>query len=341
MEINIAVDAMGADAGVSVVVEGAVSSLSDPKIGRIILVGREDEIEAHLAKLTYDKGRVEVVHASEVIDPKEVPTVAIKTKKDSSIVVGLKLVKEGRAAAFVSAGSTGAVLAGATLHVGRIRGIKRPALGVLIPNTTEGYTFIMDVGANMDTKPEYLVQFAQMGSVYMEKIMRVKSPKVGLINVGVEEDKGNAQTKEAFGLLSEASGINFAGNVESREITYGAVDVAVCDGFVGNVLLKYAEGSAKGIFALLKRELTAGTVSKIGGLLAKKAFGRIRKKFDYTEIGGSPFMGLNGLVVKAHGSSNAKAIRSSIRQCVRFIETDVVGEIKAMQEGERDGISEG
>ena len=332
MEIIIAVDAMGADAGPQVIVEGVVSALSDPKVTKILLVGRASELQPLLAKMPHDATRIEIVDAQEVISADEVPTVAIKTKKNSSIVVGLKLVKEGRAAAFISAGSTGAVLAGATLIVGRVRGIKRPSLGVLLPNTTDGFTMLIDAGANVDAKPEYLVQFAQMGSVYMEQMMDVKNPRVGLINVGVERDKGNALTKEAHGLLEQAQGINFTGNVEAREIPLGAVDVAVCDAFVGNVVLKYAEGSAKGIFLLLKRELMAGTMSKIGALMAKGAFGRIRKRFDYKEYGGAPFLGLTGLVVKAHGSSDARAIKGSIAQSVKFIENDVVGKLKSLQE---------
>ena len=325
-KVIIAVDAMGGDNGPQAVVSGAVAALADADISKILLVGRESDIRPILDGLKFDSDRVEVVNADEVIGMDEVPTVAIKSKKNSSIVIGLKLVKEGRAEAFVSAGSTGAVLAGATTIVGRIKGIARPALGVVFPST-RGYTFLVDAGANVDAKPEYLLQFGQMGSVYMEAVMGIKNPKVGLINVGAEREKGNALTKEAYGLL-EASDLNFIGNVEGREIPLGAVDVAVCDAFVGNIILKYSEGFAKGILSMLKEELMADGVSKLGALLSKKAYGRLRKRFDYTEVGGAPFVGLNGLVVKAHGSSNSVAIMNAVKQCSKFIKGDVVGKIK-------------
>ena len=330
--IIIAVDVMGADHGAQTVVDGAVAALEDKDISKIILVGRESEILQALEASKYDESRIEVVHAEEVIGMDEVPTTALKAKKDSSVVVGLNLVKSGRAAAFVSAGSTGAVLAGATLIVGRIKGILRPALGVLLPST-QGYTFLVDAGANVDAKPEYLLQFAQMGSIYMQAIMGVKSPKVGLINVGAEREKGNALTKEAYGLL-EADDINFVGNTEGREIPLGAVDVAVCDAFVGNIILKYSEGFAKGMMSMIKEELMSGTMSKIGALMSKPAYGRLRKRFDYAEVGGAPFVGLNGLVVKAHGSSNAVAIKNAVKQCGKFIKADVVGKIKDKVSGE-------
>ncbi|MCL2376369.1 MAG: phosphate acyltransferase PlsX [Defluviitaleaceae bacterium] len=325
-EVIIAVDAMGGDNGPQAVVSGAVAALADTDISKILLVGRESDIRPILDVLNFDNSRIEIVNAEEVIGMEEVPTVAIKSKKDSSIVVGLRLVKEGRAAAFVSAGSTGAVLAGATTIVGRIKGIARPALGVVFPNT-RGYTFLVDAGANVDAKPEYLLQFAQMGSVYMEAVLGIENPKVGLINVGAEREKGNALTKEAYDLL-DASDLNFTGNVEGREIPLGAVDVAVCDAFVGNIILKYSEGFAKGILSMLKEELMADGVSKFGALLSKKAYGRLRKRFDYTEVGGAPFVGLNGLVVKAHGSSNSVAIMNAVKQCSKFIKSDVVGKIR-------------
>jgi glycerol-3-phosphate acyltransferase PlsX len=341
VDIIIAVDAMGCDAGIGIAIEGAIAALENPKITKIILVGPEGEIAPILSKLPHDAKRVEVVHAAEVIRPDEAPTVAIKTKKDSSLIVGLNLLKQGRAAAFVSAGSTGALLAGATIIVGRIRGIKRPALCVPLPNTaTKGYTFLMDAGANVDCKPEFLLQFAQMASVYIENILGVSNPRVGLVNIGAEKEKGNALTKETYELL-EASNLNFKGNIEARDISYGVADVVVCDGFVGNIILKTAEGYAKGIFSMLKEELMASLISKLGAGLSKGAFVRIRKRFDYTETGGAPFIGLNGLVVKAHGSSNVKAFKNSIAQCAKFIEADVVGKIKEMTAANNDGAEEG
>ena len=328
----VAVDAMGGDHAPGAAVEGAVSALEDAEISKIILVGREVEIKTALQGFSFDAARLEIVHADEVIEVEESPTTAIKSKKNSSIVVGLNLVKGGGAAAFVSAGSTGAILTGGTVIVGRIPGVKRPALGVVFPNT-QGYTFLVDSGANVDARPEYLLQFAQMGSIYMESIMDVKNPRVGLVNVGAEREKGNALTKEAYDLI-EASDLNFIGNVEGRDIPLGAVDVAVCDAFVGNIILKYSEGFAKGIMSMLKAELMSSTTSKLGALLSRGAYKRLRKRFDYTEVGGAPFVGLKGLVVKAHGSSNAKAIKNAVKQCSKFIRADVVGRIseKIIQE---------
>jgi len=337
--VTIAVDAMGGDHGPQTVVSGAVLALEDTAISKIILVGRESEICQALDAAKYDENRIEIVHAEEVIGMEEIPTTALKAKKNSSIVVGLNLVKSGQAAAFVSAGSTGAVLAGGTTIVGRIRGIARPALGVVFPNT-KGYTFLVDAGANVDAKPEYLLQFGQMGSIYMEAIMGIKNPKVGLISVGAEREKGNALTKEAYGLL-ENSDLNFVGNVEGREIPLGAVDVAVCDAFVGNIILKYSEGFAKGIMSMLKTELMSSTMSKLGAMLSKGAYGRLRKRFDYTEVGGAPFVGLKGLVVKAHGSSNDVAIKNAIKQCSKFIKADVVGKISEKIKVESKEMEEG
>jgi len=327
-KMTIAVDVMGGDNAPQAAAIGAIQALEDKSLGisKVILVGREDEVKAVLAGYNFDASRIEIVNADEVISVEESPTNAIKTKKNSSMVVGLNLVKAGQAAAFVSAGSTGALLAGATLIIGRIKGIKRPALGVVFPNT-QGYTFLVDSGANVDAKPEYLLQFAQMGAIYMQSIMDVKNPRIGLINVGTEREKGNILTKEAYVLL-EGSDLNFIGNVEGRDVPLGAVDVAVCDAFIGNIILKYSEGFAKGIMSMLKTELMSDSMSKFGALLSKKAYGRLRKRFDYTEVGGAPFIGLNGLVVKAHGSSDAKAIKNAIRQCCKFIQADVVGQIR-------------
>lgn len=333
MDITIAVDAMGADAGPIVAVEGALAALKDKefggKIAKIALVGRRTEVLSILSKISHDTSRLEVVDAQEIIQVEESPTLAIKAKKNSSIVVGLNLVKQGDAAAFVSAGSTGAILAGGTTIIGRIKGIKRPALGVLLPNSNGGHTFLIDAGANVDVKPEFLLQFAQMGSVYMEGVLGVKNPRIGLVNVGAEREKGNNVAKAAYELLENGI-LNFTGNVEARDIPNGAVDVAVCDGFVGNIILKYTEGYAKGLFATLKIELVSKFLSRFGALLSRGAFKRMRKRYDYTEVGGAPFIGLNGLVVKAHGSSNAKAIKNSIRQCVKFIEGGVVAKIGAI-----------
>jgi glycerol-3-phosphate acyltransferase PlsX len=218
------------------------------------------------------------------------------------------------------------VLAGATVIIGRIRGIQRPALATVLP-TVSGYVFVIDCGANVDSRPEFLVQFAQMGSIYMREIMGINNPRVGLVNIGAEAEKGNALCKEAYPMLSAAD-INFIGNTEARDIPLGAIDVAVCDGFVGNVILKYSEGFAKGIMSMIKEELMSSTLSKMGAMLSKGAYGNLRKRFDYTEVGGAPFIGLNGLVVKAHGSSNAKAIMNACKQCSKFIQADIPTKIQ-------------
>ena len=315
MSLTIAIDAMGCDLGPSVVVDGALQASGEYPNVRLILVGQEDIIRYELAKYK-ENPQISILHAPEIITPDEVPTSAIRQKKGSSLVVGLKAVKEGQASGFVSAGSTGALLTGATVIIGRKQGIERPALGTPIPTQT-GYTLLADAGANMDCKPSYLVQFGQMGAEYMHKALGVENPKVGLINVGTEEEKGNAAAKEAFGLLAE-SGLNFVGNVEAREIPAGAVDVAVCDGFVGNIMLKFMEGLSKTMMGMIKEELMSTTMSKIGAFMAKGAFGNIKKRFDYREVGGAPFLGLKSLVVKAHGSSDAFAMKNAIMKCIEY-----------------------
>lgn len=324
-DVIIAVDAMGGDNAPCEIVKGAVEASKEIKY-KIALVGIEEAVNAELAKYSYDKEKISVVNATEVIETCEVPTVAIRKKKDSSMVVGLNMVKKGEAAAFVSAGNTGALLTGATVIVGRIPGVERPALGTMIP-TEKGMSLLIDAGANVDAKPNYLVQFAKMGSVYVENIFGVKNPKVGLINIGVESEKGNALVKETYGLLSDAEGINFAGNLEARDIPQGEMDVMVADAFVGNVVLKLMEGFGKTILGILKKELMADFMSKIGAVISMKAFKRVKGYFDYSDVGGAPFLGLKALVVKAHGNSDARAIKGAINQCVKFIDGDIVSKI--------------
>lgn len=242
------------------------------------------------------------------------------------MVVGLNLVKQGQAAAFVSAGSTGALLTGATVIIGRIKGIERPALGTMLP-TTKGYTFLLDSGANVDCKPAYLVQFAKMATIYVEHVVGKKAPKVGLVNIGSEKEKGDTLSKEAHELLEEVSEINFVGNTEPRDIPYGPVDIVVCDGFVGNVILKLAEGLSQALFGALKEEITKGPYVLAAAAL-RKPFGKLKRRFDSDEVGGAPFLGLKALVVKAHGSSKAKAIKNAIKQCETFVENDIVLKIQ-------------
>ncbi len=324
-DIVIAVDAMGGDNAPMEIVKGAVEAAKEIDY-KIALVGREDDINAELAKYSYDKNKISVVNATEVIETCEVPTVAIRKKKDSSMVVGLNMVKKGEAAAFVSAGNTGALLTGATVIIGRIPGVERPALGTMIP-TEKGMSLLIDAGANVDAKPNYLVQFAKMGSVYVENIFGVPNPKVGLINIGVESEKGNALVKETYGLLNEETGINFTGNLEARDISLGEVDVMVADAFVGNVVLKLMEGFGKSILKIIKKELMSDLLSKLGAVMAVGAFKRIKKYFDYADVGGAPFLGLKALVVKAHGNSDARAVKGAIKQCVSFIDKDIVNKI--------------
>jgi glycerol-3-phosphate acyltransferase PlsX len=325
--ICVALDAMGGDNAPGEVVRGALLALEDARL-RILLVGNEPVLRDLLGQ--QQGGRLEIVHASQVIETEEPPTAAIRHKRDSSLMVGLGLLKAGRAQAFVSAGNTGALLAGATVTLGRLAGIERPALATLIP--TEAQPFLLvDSGANVDCKPPYLLQFAQMGAVYMEHALGRPNPKVGLLNIGTESEKGNDLAKEAHRLLA-ASRLNFVGNVEARGISAGAADVLVCDGFVGNVVLKYTEGLAKSLMGMIKTELTAGPVTALGALLAGGAFKRLKKRFDYTEVGGAPFLGLQALVVKAHGSSDARAVRGAARQCVAFVDSNAQAHMKILTE---------
>lgn len=322
----IAIDAMGGDNAPIETVKGVVTASKSVKY-KLALVGKEDIIKSELSKYEYDKDKIVVINATEIIENCETPTEAIKFKKDSSMVVGLNMVKEGRALAFVSAGNTGALLTGATIIVGRIKGVKRPALGTMLP-TEKQRVLMLDSGANVDAKPEYLVQYAQMGSVYMEFVEGRKNPKVGLVNIGTEREKGNAVVKEAYVLLEEAKGINFVGNTEARDITLGDVDIIVCDAFVGNVILKVMEGLAHTVLRILKKSLMSSLRTKIGALLSKPAFKKMQSEFfEYDDIAGAPFLGLKGLVVKAHGSSDYKDIVGAVKQCERFIDGDIVNKI--------------
>lgn len=325
--VNIAVDAMGGDNAPDIVIEASLMALEEEKNIILTLYGDMEHIEARLKGRTFDTTRLKVVHAPEVIENTESPVLAIRRKKNSSIVAGLRSVKDGVNDAFVSAGSTGAVLAGGTLVIGRIKGIERPALGSLIP-TAKGFTLLMDCGANVDSKPIFLHQFAQMGIVYYEAFVGTKNPTVGLVNVGAEDEKGNHLAKETFGLLKNDDRLNFIGNIEGRDIAAGDANVLIADGFVGNVILKHTEGVAMLLMSQIKEAITSSFSSKIGALLIKKPLKGMMKSFDYTEYGGAPLLGLEGLVVKAHGSSDAKAFKNAILQCKRFSDEKVNEKIK-------------
>ncbi len=324
--MKIIVDAMGGDNAPYAIVKGCVDAVNQYGLD-VLLTGDYDAVKEELGKYTYPKDSIQIERTTEVISNNEHPVMAVRRKKDSSLVVGLKLLKEGLGDAFISAGSTGALLTGATLITGRIKGINRPALAPLLPGKN-GAFMIIDVGANVDCKPINLLQFALMGSIYFKSVMNVDNPKIGLVNNGAEEEKGNELTKAAHALLKKEKGINFVGNIEPRYITEGDIQVVVCDGFVGNAMLKTFEGSASLIFGSLKEELTSSAVSKLGALILKPSFSRLKKKFDYTEYGGAPFLGVNGGVIKAHGSSNDKAIKNAVRQAKLFLENKVVEKIK-------------
>ena len=278
----VALDAMGGDNAPKEMIKGAVQALEKTDAVQVLLVGKEDVIRAELAQYTYDKARIEVVNATEVIETAEPPVNAIRRKKDSSIVVGMKLVKEGQADAFVSAGSSGAVLVGGQVIVGRIKGVERPPLAPLIP-TEKGVSLLVDCGANVDARPSHLVQFAKMGSIYMEHVVGIKNPKVGIVNIGAEEEKGNALVKETFPLLKGEKNINFIGSVEAREIPHGQADVIVCEAFAGNIILKLFEGVGSVLISEIKKGMMGSLRSKIGALLVKPALKKALKSFDSSE----------------------------------------------------------
>ena len=324
---KVALDAMGGDNAPMEIVKGAVDAVSSRNDIKVFLVGQEDAIKEELAKYSYPAEQIEIVHAPEVIEMAEPPVIAIRKKKQSSMVVAMNMVKHGEADAFVSAGSSGAILVGGQTIVGRIKGIRRPPLAPIIP-TANGMSLLIDCGANVDAKADNLVQFAQMGSIYMENIMGIKNPRVAIVNIGAEEEKGNALVKETIPMLHECKDINFIGCIEAREIPNGAADVIVCEAFVGNVILKLYEGLSSTLIKEIKKGLMSTLVSKIGAFLALPALKETLKDFDASKYGGAPLLGLNGLVVKAHGSSKSIEITNAIYQCVSFKEQDINGKIK-------------
>jgi glycerol-3-phosphate acyltransferase PlsX len=320
--VKVALDAMGGDNAPGEIVKGAVDAVNEDKRVKVFLVGREPLISAELKKYTYPSEQIETVHAEEVIEMAEPPVMAIRRKKDSSIVKAMNMVKKGECDAFVSAGSTGAVLVGGQVIVGRIKGVERPPLAPLIP-TTDGVSLLIDCGANVDARPSHLVQFAKMGSVYMENVMGISNPRVAIVNIGAEEEKGNALVKETYPLLKNCPDINFTGSIEARDIPAGAADVIVCEAFVGNVILKMYEGVGGALIKKVKSGMMTNLRSKIGALLVKPALKETLKSFDTEQYGGAPLLGLKGLVVKTHGSSKAIEIKNSILQCITFKEQNI------------------
>lgn len=321
--MKIAIDAMGGDNAPEAVVRGSIQARDEYNLD-IILSGKENEIKKILEKNTNNFKNVEIINAEDVITNDDKPVLAIRRKKDSSLVKALNAVKNHEADAIVSAGSTGALLSGGTLVIGRIHGIERPAIGALIPNMYGGFSLLIDSGANVDSKPEFLYDFAIMGDIYLKKAMNISSPKIAIANIGQEKSKGDKLTVETYDLLENSNlDLNFIGNIEARDILQGKADIIVCDGFAGNMILKTMEGTVQEIMKGLKTELMSNMRSKIGGALIKPALKNFKSKFDYSEHGGAPLLGVKAPVIKAHGSSDAKAIKNAIRQAKVCIESNV------------------
>ncbi len=323
--MKIIVDAMGGDNAPFQVIKGAIDAVNEYNID-IILVGKKDIIDDELKKYVYPEIKVEVLNASEFISNEDDPASSIRRKKDSSIVVAANALKDGLGDGLISAGSTGALLATGLFIVKRIDGIDRAALTVVYPALNQ-VSLLVDAGANVDSKPEYLYQFALMGSAYMERVFEIDRPTVGLVNIGSEKGKGNQLTKETYDLL-EKSNLNFLGNVEARELPNGTADVIICDGFVGNIILKLTEGMASTIFATLKQELTRDFKSKIAASILSPGIKNIKSKMDYREYGGAPLLGTKKPMFKAHGSSDDYAIKNGINQLIKFIDNNVISFIE-------------
>ena len=323
--IRIAVDVYGGDNAPGCVIDGALEALKAMDDVSILFCGAQAEVEGLLNGREYDAQRVSIIDAPDIITNHESPTLAIRRKLNSSMVRAMDLVKKGEADAVVTAGSTGAALAGGIFRMGRIRGIDRPALGPVLPTSGEHPVILIDCGANADCKPDYLVQFALMGQAYMKGVMGIANPKVGLLNVGAEDEKGNELCKAVFPLLKDHPGVNFYGNVEARDVLTGVVQVIVCDGFSGNILLKSTEGAAQLIFGKLKKGLMSSVRSKLGALMVKPALKTVKNELDYEQYGGAALLGVKGALVKAHGSSKGHAYACAIAQAHTMVKGGVVG----------------
>ena len=324
---KVVLDAMGGDNSPGEMVLGAVNAVKEKKDLFVYIVGPEEKIKSELEKYEYPMEQIEIVHAPEEITCHDTPVNAIRTKKESSMVVGLRMVKDGKADGFVSSGNSGAILVGGQVLVGKMKGIERAPLAPVVP-TMNGVTLLIDCGANVDAKPSNLVQFARMGSIYMENVIGVKNPRVGIVNIGAEEEKGNALVKETFPLLKECKDINFIGSIEARDFPNGVADVVVTEAFVGNVMLKLTEGLASGLMKKVKEAMTATPVSTLGAAMVKPQLKKVLKLFDTTEHGGAPLLGLNGLVVKIHGNATNKEVKNALDQVETFKRQDINGKIK-------------
>lgn len=326
--MKIVIDIFGGDNAPVEIVKGCVEAMEERPELEMIMTGDEAQIKAELDKYKLDPARVEIVDAKEVITNDDVPTTAIRKKKDSSLVKALDIVKNrADVVGMISAGSTGAVLSGAIFNVGRIEGVSRPALAPILPTKKGTEVCLVDCGANVDCRPEYLVQFALMGISYMRAVYGIENPRVGLVSVGVEDHKGNELTKEVFTRL-KALPINFMGNMEARDALTGEYDVLVCDGFVGNVLLKSVEGTAGVVMSMIKKEIMSSASAKFGALFMKKAFKHLKYDMDYNTKGGAPFLGIEKIIVKAHGASNDVAIRAAVMQVMKMADGNLVQNIK-------------
>ncbi len=326
--VRVALDAMGGDNAPGEVVLGAIQAAREYSMG-VYLVGREEAIRAELAKHDTSGLDLPIVHTDEVIEMDEHPASAVRRKKNASMTLALQLVRDGSALGAVSAGNSGAMMAASLFTLKRIEGVDRPALGAVFP-TRDGVSFVLDVGANTDCKPEYLQQFALMGSIYMERIFSIASPRVGLLANGEEETKGNELVQQTHQLLkahAETLGINFIGNVEGRDIPAGGADVVVCDGFVGNVVLKLGEGMAETLLSILRTQMTSSLPNKLAAAVLQPGLRKVFRRLDYAEYGGVPLLGINGSAIVAHGRSNAKAIKNALRVARQTSETNVVGAI--------------
>jgi len=325
--VTIALDAHGGDNAPAAPVEAAVRAVEKYPRARILLVGQEAIIKPLLGAYTYPADRLIPVNATEIIEMAEHPVNAIRKKKDSSLVIAQKMIRSGEADAFISSGSTGAVLAGGQLLVGRLPGVERAPLAPLLP-TLKGVSLLLDCGANVDARSSHLVQFAKMGSLYMRDMMHIPAPTVGLLNIGVEEEKGNALSKETYPLLKACKDINFIGNIEAREIPHGAADVIVTEAFAGNVALKLYEGTASAFISMIKKAMTRNLSTKIGALMVKGSLKNTFKTLDASAYGGAPMLGLNGLIVKTHGSAGWKELCNAVGQCIDFSDAGLTDKIK-------------
>ncbi len=337
--MNILIDGMGGDHAPEEIVKGAVQAAKEIE-DTVSIIGQEELIHQWLEKLGWDGDNIQVVNATEVITNNESPAMAVRKKKDSSVSKGMRMLKEGEVDAFISGGSTGALLSAGLLILGRIKGIKRPAIAAFFPKIGKDDTsLILDCGANAETKPEYLAQFGIMGSIFTQHVKGVENPEVMLLNVGAEEEKGDPLHKEAHELLKN-SGINFKGNCEGRDVPFGCCDVVVTDGFSGNIFLKSSEGVALAMMKRIKQKMTEGVVAKAGALLSYSKMKDLKKEFDYSEEGGAPILGLKGPVLKIHGSSDAYAVYNAILKAVPYVEQDVTHLIEEAIQGVQDTTSE-